>query len=116
MVVPTTLARTTSAQSAVVGQVYINANTAPENTIAAFDRHADGMLTPMPGSPFTAGGVGTGEVIGSQDSLRLTQDGRFLLAVAAGSNEISVLSIADDGALTPVASSPFPSGGLVPVS
>jgi len=116
MVVPTTLARTTSAQSAVVGQVYINANTARENTIAAFDRHADGMLTPMPGSPFTAGGVGTGEVIGSQDSLRLTQDGRFLLAVAAGSNEISVLSIADDGALTPVASSPFPSGGLVPVS
>jgi 6-phosphogluconolactonase (cycloisomerase 2 family) len=101
---------------AAVGYVYVNANTARENTIAAFDRHADGTLTPLPGSPFAAGGAGTGETIGSQDALRVTLDGRFLLAVAAGSNDISVLRIADDGALTPVAGSPFPSGGLVPVS
>jgi 6-phosphogluconolactonase (cycloisomerase 2 family) len=116
VVVPSTLAPATSAQSPVVGHVYVNANTARENTIAAFDRHADGMLTSMPGSPFAAGGAGSGKVIGSQDALRITPDGRFLLAVAAGSNEISVLHIADDGALTPVAGSPFPSGGLVPVS
>jgi 6-phosphogluconolactonase (cycloisomerase 2 family) len=100
----------------VVGYVYINANTARENTITAFDRHADGMLTPMPGSPFSAGGAGTGEVVGSQDALRITPDSRFLLAIAAGSNEISVLRIADDGVLTPAAGSPFPSGGLLPVS
>jgi 6-phosphogluconolactonase len=116
VVVPSTLARATSAQAPVVGHVYVNANTVRENTIAAFDRHADGVLTPLPGSPFTAGGVGTGEVIGSQDALRVTPDGRFLLAVAAGSNEISVLRIADDGTLSSVAGSPFPSGGLVPVS
>jgi hypothetical protein len=116
VVMPSTLSRATSAQSGVVGHVYVNANTARENAIAAFDRHADGMLTPLPGSPFTAGGAGTGEVIGSQDVLRVTPDGRFLLAVAAGSNEISVLRIADDGALSSVAGSPFPSGGLVPVS
>ena len=116
VVVPSTLARAASAQAPVVGHVYINANTARENTIAAFDRHADGMLTPMSGSPFTAGGAGTGEVIGSQDALRITSDGRYLLAADAGSNEISVLHIADDGTLTPVAGSPFPSGGLVPVS
>jgi hypothetical protein len=101
VVVPSTLARATSAQAPVVGHVYVNANTVRENTIAAFDRHADGVLTPLPGSPFTAGGAGTGEVIGSQDALRVTPDGRFLLAVAAGSNEISVLRIADDGALSP---------------
>jgi len=116
MVAPLTLGRAASAQSLVVGHVYVNANTARENTIAAFDRHADGMLTPMSGSPFAAGGAGTGEVIGSQDSLCITSDGRFLLAVAAGSNGIAMLCIADDGALTPVAGSPFPSGGLVPVS
>ena len=37
-----------------------------------------------------------GEVIGSQDALRITADGRYLLAVAAGSNGISVLR-ADEG-------------------
>jgi len=103
-------------QSTVVGHVYVNANTAGENTIAAFDRHADGMLTPLPGSPFAAGGAGTGEGNGSQDALRVTADGRYLLAVAAESNEISVLRIAADGSLSPVAGSPFSSGGLVPVS
>jgi len=113
---PSTLARAASAQSLVIGHVYVNANTAGGNTIAAFDRHGDGMLTPMPGSPFASGGAGSGEVIGSQDAVRVTPDGRFLLTVAAGSNQISVLRISDDGALTPVAGSPFPSGGLVPVS
>jgi 6-phosphogluconolactonase (cycloisomerase 2 family) len=113
---PSTLSRAAAAQSPVVGHVYVNANTTSENTIAAFDRHADGMLRPLPGSPFLAGGVGTGESIGSQDALRVTPDGRFLLAIAARSNEISVSRIAENGALTPVAGSPFSSGGLVPVS
>jgi hypothetical protein len=49
-----------SAASGVVGHVYVNDNTGGVNTIGAFDHHADGTLTPMPGSPFAAGGVGTG--------------------------------------------------------
>jgi 6-phosphogluconolactonase len=113
---PATVVNAAAAQSPVVGHVYVNANTTDENTIAAFDRHADGALTPLPGSPFAAGGAGTGDSIGSQDALRVTADGRYLLAVAASSNEIAVLSIDADGALTPVAGSPFSSGGLVPVS
>ena len=32
--------------SPVVGHVYVNDNTAGTNTIGAFDRHADGTLTP----------------------------------------------------------------------
>jgi len=37
----------------VVGHVYVNDNTAGTNTIGAFDRHADGTLTPRrdPRSP-----------------------------------------------------------------
>ena len=35
--------------SRVVGFAYVNDNTAGANTIAAFDRHADGSLTPIPG-------------------------------------------------------------------
>jgi hypothetical protein len=40
-----------TSSSPVVGHVYLDDNTAGENTIGAFDRHADGSLTPMPGSP-----------------------------------------------------------------
>ncbi len=46
--------------SPVVGHVYVNDNTAGTNTIGAFDRHADGTVTPEPGSPFPAAGAGTG--------------------------------------------------------
>ena len=34
--------------------VYVNDKTG-ENTVGAFDRHADGTVTPMRGSPFAAG-------------------------------------------------------------
>jgi 6-phosphogluconolactonase len=100
----------------VVGHVYVNDNTAGTNTIGAFDRHADGSLTPLDGSPFDAGGAGTGAGIGSQGALQVTDDGRYLLAVDAGSNEISVLRIGPDGGLKPVGGGPVPSGGVEPVS
>jgi len=105
-----------SAASNVVGHVYVNDNTAGVNTIAAFDRHADGTLTPVPGSPFPAGGAGTGAGIGSQGALQTTSDGKYLLAVDAGSNEISVLRIGPDGGLKAVGGGPVSSGGIEPVS
>ncbi len=39
----------TTGASPVVGHVYVDDNTAGTNTIGAFDRHADGTLTPSPG-------------------------------------------------------------------
>jgi 6-phosphogluconolactonase len=105
-----------SAASNVVGHVYVDDNTAGVNTIAAFDRHADGTLTPLPGSPFAAGGAGTGAGIGSQGALQITSDGKYLLAVDAGSNQISVLRVGPDGGLTPVGGGPVSSGGIEPVS
>jgi 6-phosphogluconolactonase len=105
-----------SASSDVVGHLYVNGNTAGTNTIVTFDRHADGSLTPMPGSPFAAGGAGTGKGIGSQGALQITSDGKYLLAVDAGSDQISVLRINKDGELNPVGGGPVPSGGVEPVS
>jgi 6-phosphogluconolactonase len=105
-----------SATSGVVGHVYVNDNTGGTNTIAGFDRHADGSLTPMAGSPFSAGGVGTGKGIASQGALQLSSDSRYLLAVDAGSNEISVLRIKPDGSLEPVGGGPVSSDGANPVS
>jgi 6-phosphogluconolactonase (cycloisomerase 2 family) len=102
--------------SSGIGHVYVNDNTAPVNTIAGFDRHADGSLTPIPGSPFAIGGSGTGHPDASQGSLQLSDDGGYLLAVDAGSNQVSVLRIKPDGTLQPAAGSPVASGGVDPVS
>jgi 6-phosphogluconolactonase len=87
------------AASNVVGQLYVNDNTTGVNTVAGFDRHADGTLTPIAGSPFAVGGAGTGHATASQGSLQLSADGRYLLVVDAGSNQISVLRIKPDGTL-----------------
>jgi len=99
-----------------VTRVYTNDNTAGGNTVAGFQHNADGTLTALAGSPFAAGGAGTGTIIGSQGSLQASADGRFILAADAGSNQISVLRVAPDGSLAPVDGSPFSSHGIEPVS
>jgi 6-phosphogluconolactonase (cycloisomerase 2 family) len=104
-----------SASAGVVGQLYVNDNTAGVNTVAGFDRHSDGTLTPLPGSPFSVGGAGTGHGIGSQGALQLSADGRYLLAVDAGSNQVSVLRIKPHGDLQLVGT-PVTSNGVEPVS
>src|SRR5580700_5781810 len=100
--------------SQVVGHVYVDDNTAGTNTIGAFDRHADGTLTPEPGSPFPAGGAGTGAGLASQGALQITPDGRFLLAADAGSNQVSVLRISHHGSLRLVHDGVVSSGGVLP--
>ena len=107
---------TASAKEDVVGHVYVNDNTAGANTVAGFDRHSDGSLTPLEGSPFNAGGQGTGTIVGSQGSLQASGDGRYLLVADAGSNQISVLRILPDGALRRVGRRPVSSGGVEPIS
>src|SRR5436305_3580791 len=105
-----------SATTPVIGHVYVNDNTAGTNTIGAFDQHRNGSLTPMTGSPFAAGGAGTGTIVGSQGSIQTTANGDWVLAVDAGSNQISVLAVGSDGSLTPADGSPVSSGGIEPVS
>ena len=97
------------------GYVYLNNNSAGANTISGFSRAGDGVLTALPGSPFAAGGAGLGAGLASQGAIE-TADHRYVLAVDAGSNQISVLRIGRGGALTPVAGSPFSSGGIEPDS
>ena len=101
--------------SAVVGHDYVNGNTSGTNTVAVYDRHADGSLTATPGSPFAIGGAGLGAGLGSQGAIQATSDGRFLLAVDAGSNDISVLKVGAHG-VPKLVGAPVPSGGVEPVS
>lgn len=113
------LAGTSQAQARsndATGYVYVNDNTAGTNTIAGFARHADGTLTPLPGSPFSAGGSGSGTITGSQGALQRSSDGRYLLVVDNGSNQISVLRIQPDGTLRTVEGGLVSSGGIAPVS
>ena len=98
----------------MIGHVYLDGNTAGVNTVAAYNRAPGGALTPTPGSPFQVGGAGLGTGLGSQGAIQL--DGPYLLAVDAGSNQVSVLRTNPDGSLTPVLGSPFSSGGVKPVS
>jgi len=100
--------------SPVTGHVYLDDGTAGANTIAGFSRHADGTLTPIPGSPFKAGGAGTDAGLPSQGAVQLAEGGRFLLAADAGSNQVSVLRVEPGGALRSV--SVASSGGVTPVS
>jgi 6-phosphogluconolactonase (cycloisomerase 2 family) len=97
------------------GHVYVNDNTVGTNTLAGFERQADGSLTAIPGSPFAIGGAGTGKGLGSQGALQASSDGRYLLAVDAGSSQISVLRVDRQGVPQPVGP-PVSSGGVDPVS
>ncbi len=104
-----------STVSPVVGYTYLDGNTATANTIDGFARHADGSLTPLAGSPFSAGGAGLGTGLASQGAIQISPDGRYLLAVDAGSNQVSVLRITANG-VPVLAGQPVSSGGITPVS
>jgi 6-phosphogluconolactonase len=108
-------AASASPPSPVVGYTYIDGNTAPANTIDGYARHADGSLTPLAGSPFAAGGEGLGTGLASQGAIQATGDGRYLLAVDAGSNQISVLRVAAGG-VPVLVGQPVSSDGIKPVS
>jgi 6-phosphogluconolactonase len=103
-----------SSPTPVVGHVYVDNNSAIHNSVAGFDRHANGSLTPISGSPFPTGGAGTGSPIGSAGAIQFSADGRYVLAVDPASNDISVLRVKADGSLRLVGTES--SHGTTPVS
>jgi len=113
--IPASASASTGA-SPVVGHVYVNDNTKGTNTIGAFDRNADGTLTPLAGSAFPTGGAGTGTGLSEQGAIQITSDGRFVIAVDAGSDQVSVLRIHPDGSLRLVSHGVVSSGGAQPDS
>jgi len=76
------------------GAVYVMTNNGTQNSVMVFHRNDGGALT-QAGSFLTHGaGFGSGvDPLGSQGSLTLTSDHRLLLAVNAGSNDISVFGV-----------------------
>src|SRR5690349_18562044 len=81
--------------SGASGAVYTATNSVNGNSVLVFDRTADGGLTYV--SAFPTGGHGSGSGLGNQGGLALTADGKFVLVVNAGSNDLSVLQTTDGG-------------------
>lgn len=86
-----------AAHDATPGAVYTLTNGAAGNAVTAFRRGADGTLSPFASYP--TGGTGSGAGLGSQGALTLSADGRWLLAVDAGSNDLAVFRVRADGSL-----------------
>ena len=93
------------------GAVYTLTNSPAGNAVIAFDRAADGTLSPR--GTFATGGNGSGNALGSQGSVALTADGRQLLAVNAGSNSVSLFNVRPGGLDLEATA---PSGGALPIS
>lgn len=94
------------------GSVYTMTNDAAGNAVLAFDRMADGTL--VAAGTYATGGTGTSMGLGNQGGLVLSDDGRWLFVVNAGSDDVSVFRVSPDGTLT--LSDRTWSGGSKPVS
>lgn len=101
------------------GAVYAMTNAADGNEILIFDRGADGMLSFR--DSVSTDGYGSGgdppiepvDALGAQSPLILSHDRRWLIAVNAGSDEISVFRVMNNHLMLV---NKVSSGGLFPVS
>ena len=76
--------------------VYVQTNEADGNRVIAFRREADGSLSET--GAYATGGRGDGKPhLTSQGSVVLTGDGSQLLVTNAGSGDLSVFAVGDDG-------------------
>ncbi len=96
------------------GAVFTMTDDPAANAVLAFSRAADGSLTFSGSTPTGGAGSGGGEgVLGSQGSVTLSRNGRFLFVVNAGSDEVSSFRV--EGSRLTLAGV-APSGGQLPVS
>lgn len=93
------------------GAVYALTNQTSGNAVAVFSRAADGTL--IAAGTVATGGTGTGAGLGSQGAVAVSDDGRWLFAVNAGSNDISAFSVSPAGLSLASRTS---SGGALPIS
>jgi 6-phosphogluconolactonase (cycloisomerase 2 family) len=98
--------------SAAVGQVFTMSNQVAGNAVLVYHRAVDGTLSAA--GTYPTGGTGTGAGLGNQGGVVLSSNGRVLLAVNAGSNDLAAFLIRPNGTLERTGL--IASGGTVPVS
>jgi 6-phosphogluconolactonase (cycloisomerase 2 family) len=105
------MATAVSADRGVVGAVYTMTNSTAGNQVLHFDRLADGSLQYR--AHYDTGGLGSGGGLGNQGGVVLSDNGRWLLVVNAGSDDISVFRV---GQRELILTDTQSSGGVRPVS
>lgn len=100
-----------AAASAGQGNVYVISNATAGNEVIAFDRAPDGTLSPA--GSYATNGYGNGGGLGNQGGLVSSQDGRWLFAVNAGSDDISSFYAGPNGLRF---ADREDSGGTMPIS
>src|SRR3954464_11569424 len=102
---------------ASTGAVYTQTNSPAGNAVHRLGRGPDGSLTPV--ATYRTGGNGTGAALQSQGAVALSDDGRVLLAVDAGTNDVAAFHVTRHRHLPPgplPLVDRLPSGGTMPVS
>ena len=79
---------------------------ASNGSVSAYRIGENGVLTPVPGSPFSAGFTARSQ----PTSVAIDPFGRFVYVANYGANVVSAYRIGANGGLTPVTGSPFPTG------
>jgi 6-phosphogluconolactonase len=91
--------------------VYTMENATTGNSVIAYQQSADGTLSQA--ATFATGGLGVGHGLENQGALVLSDDGKYLLIVNPGSNDVTAFRITNQG-LTQTGR--VSSGGRLPVS
>ena len=86
-----------AASNAHAGTVYTLSNASAGNAVIAYHRSGDGSLSAL--GTYPTGGLGSGAGLGSQGAVTLSDDGRLLVAVDPGSDEITSFRVHRDGTL-----------------
>jgi 6-phosphogluconolactonase (cycloisomerase 2 family) len=94
------------------GAVFTMSNDASGNSVLAFRRAPDGRLSEA--ASYATGGRGSGDGLGSQGAIALSDDGRFLLVVDPGSDDVASFEV--EAGVSLHLRSRVPSGGARPVS
>src|SRR3954451_13386118 len=94
------------------GVVYTQTNSQTANAVWRLNRGSDGSLTPV--ALYRTGGSGTGAGLGSQGAVALSDDGRVVVAVDAGSSDVAAFRVGRRGHLS--LTDRVASGGELPVS
>lgn len=77
------------------GRLFMNTNGVSGNEIQVYDRLDEGPVGLLFSVP--TGGVGTGAGLASQGAVALSEDGRCLSVVNAGSNTLTTFALGNEG-------------------
>lgn len=100
-----------STQDRAIGAVYTMTNDATANAVLQYDRMPDGSLEFA--DSYATGGQGSGDGLGNQGGVVLSDDHRWLLVVNAGSDDVSVFAVRRNDL---VLMDTEPTGGVRPIS